>query len=186
MKDEKLPVMFTLPGADAELMIRQESTTHGVQVKLDKLGFWTQVDFFRADPGNVLLNATTERGYQPYVVCPVPDLGDRTDGRGSFTRIYQQGSTVTLQAPLTHGACASLGGKAICARRSPPRPSSRWTSPRPLPYARFSSPRRPWTTPSSTASLKTDASTLAVSATVKATWSDSTARTTTSLQGNLV
>jgi hypothetical protein len=112
--------MFAAPGADAEVVIRKEATT-AESVRITRLRLSVDVEFLPAGTGNVLLTVRTADGLEPYITCSTPDEGLRKDGRGTFTRLYPEYHTVTLEAPAAFAGLhfqrwADEGGAELTAQ----------------------------------------------------------------------
>ncbi|UCC30456.1 MAG: hypothetical protein JSU86_19935 [Phycisphaerales bacterium] len=102
---DEYSLMYSRPGADAELMITR-TVSSGAVVVIDSLVLDVTYDFYRQP--ETLANLTvrvSENGLLPYFVVSESDKNDRRDGRGSFYRAYASPTNVmTVEAPTTYGS----------------------------------------------------------------------------------
>jgi hypothetical protein len=95
--------LFAHPTAEARLTIEKFDNPQGVSVQIDNLRLTTQIEFSRAPEATVLLQVAIEGGHLPLIQIDTPDRNNRKDGIGSFTRVYSQGTVVSVTAPARIG-----------------------------------------------------------------------------------
>ena len=98
-------LLFAYPGADADVVIYKEvQTDNGIDLALDSLVLEVTYEFAAANSARPPLDVVVDDGLQPIIAVSQTDLNGRSNGQGSFHRVYPSGAIVTLQAPATYGA----------------------------------------------------------------------------------
>jgi hypothetical protein len=94
------------PGANSTIRVVKALSPPGTVAEISNLRLSFGVSFFRGNLDYKRLIVKVEDGLMPYIKCAQMDLNKRSDGRGSFTRVFQHGLSVTLEAPPTYGSMA--------------------------------------------------------------------------------
>ena len=108
--DEKLPdqdvLLFSRPSAWADLVITRVVTTgNNIDMTINSLHLLITYDFipWQSDQAGLQV-LVSEDGLKPYFIADRQDDNGRQDGRGNFTRVYQENDVVILEAPQTYGS----------------------------------------------------------------------------------
>jgi hypothetical protein len=95
-------LFYSHPGLAADLTVRKEVIPDGADVRVTAVQIKVKYEFTRSRPTEVILDISSSEG-APRISCDTPDLNKRSDGIGSFRRIYSQGTTLHLTAEPRFG-----------------------------------------------------------------------------------
>lgn len=97
-------LFFSQPAAHADILLTKDvSTDNGTDFLIDDLLFEIQYDFTPTSGNLRELNVHVTGDLAPVITLSQPDINNRQDGQGDFSRIFPSFVFVTLQAPASYG-----------------------------------------------------------------------------------
>jgi hypothetical protein len=95
--------LFARPAADSMITIAKSQDPQNLGATITRLVLFATVDFHRNRSSAVRLRVRTVGEWNPYIAVDTPDLTNRRDGRGKFTRAFNPGRQVTVTAEPVYG-----------------------------------------------------------------------------------
>ena len=108
-------LLYSRPAAWADILITKEQVSStGVDMLVDTLRVQVQYDYFEKRNDRSELEIVSSNKLMPQILLNGPagvaiDTNGRGDGIGSFTRVYNRGETISVDAPSMYGTWAFEG-----------------------------------------------------------------------------